>query len=415
MSADHAAPPRPGRRHGGVLDAPARAATAFRSLAGHEPRGVWSAPGRVNLIGDHTDYNDGLVLPFALPHRTAVAAAPRDDGMLSVTTVGDDGRPQQAAPVALADLAPGDVTGWVAYPYGAAWALRDLAGLRSGAELVIVGDVPAGAGLSSSAALECAVALALTELDLAPGDTPPVDRQLLARWMQHAENNFVGAPTGVLDQTASLCCTAGNVLYFDVRSGHVEQVPFDADASALRVVVIDTRASHAIAESAYGDRRRGCEEAAETLGVATLRDVQDRPAPEVLAELPDRLRPLTRHVLTENGRVGEVVQALRAGDTAEIGELLTASHASLRDDFRVSAPELDVAVDAALAAGALGARMTGGGFGGSAIALVPESRETAVGRAVRTAFDEHGFRPPRVFSSVPSAGAGRDGVLVTGS
>lgn len=389
--------------------APGRAAEAFRRLHGHDPAGVWSAPGRVNLIGEHTDYNDGLVLPFALPHRTAVAAARREDGVLSVTTVGADGRPQRATPVPVADLAPGCVSGWAAYPYGAAWALREAggAGAGGGAELVVVGDVPAGAGLSSSAALECAVALALTELDPADGDGP-VDRQRLARWMQHAENDFVGAPTGVLDQTASLCCTAGHVLFLDVCSGRIEQVPFDARAARLRILVVDTRANHALADSAYGDRRRSCEEAAKTLGADTLREVQERPLQEVLDALPERLRPTTRHVLTENERVRQVVELLRDTGPAGIGPLLSASHASLRDDFRVSAPELDVAVDASLAAGALGARMTGGGFGGSAIALVGEDTAERVEQAVREAFAGAGFPAPRVFAATPAAGAGRD-------
>ncbi|MFB9902573.1 galactokinase [Allokutzneria oryzae] len=386
-----------------------RAAESFTAELGRAPLGVWSAPGRVNLIGEHTDYNDGFVLPFALPHRIAVAAAPRPDGLLAVTTISDNGKAQRAEPVAVADLEPGSVTGWPAYPSGVAWALRRQGLDIGGADLVIAGDVPAGAGLSSSHALECAVALALLglaghELD---ADGAPT-RAEIAKWVQHSENDFVGAPTGLLDQTASLCCTRGNVLFLDVRSGESEQVPFDAAAKDLAVLVIDTRANHSLADSAYGDRRRGCERAAELLGVPALRDVTVDDLPSALRRLPEELGPLARHVVTENARVLETVALLRAGKMAEIGPLLTGSHESLRDDYRVSCAELDVAVDAALAAGALGARMVGGGFGGSAIALVPTEILRDVRQAVTAAFAERSFTQPRLFVAVPAAGAGRD-------
>ncbi|MEU4744567.1 galactokinase [Actinosynnema sp. NPDC023658] len=380
-----------------------RAVTAFTRLHGAAPDGVWSAPGRVNLIGEHTDYNDGFVLPFALPHRTAVAASPRDDGRLHVATVGDDGSVQQASPVAVSDLEPGVVGGWAAYAAGVAWVLREQ-GVTGGANLVIAGDVPAGAGLSSSHALECAVALALLGL----ADRPVDDLPQIARWVQRAENDFVGAPTGLLDQTASLCCTEAHVLFLDVRSFKSEQVPFDAASQGLEVLVIDTRASHSHTDGGYGARRAGCEEAASILGVPALRDVDVADVDDALARLPERLRPLARHVVTENERVLEAVELLRSGRLAELGPLLDASHASLRDDYRVSAPELDVAVDAAKAAGALGARMIGGGFGGSAIALVPVERHDEVVARVPAAFAERGWTTPRTFTAVPSAGAGRD-------
>ncbi|MGM1062125.1 galactokinase [Saccharothrix sp. Mg75] len=380
-----------------------RASGAFERLRGDAPAGVWSAPGRVNLIGEHTDYNDGFVLPFALPHRTAVAASPRDDGMLHVATLGDDGGVQRAEPVAVADLEPGGVPGWAAYPAGVAWALREQ-GVTGGADLVIAGDVPAGAGLSSSHALECAVALALLDLAGRPADDLP----RVARWVQRAENDFVGAPTGLLDQTASLCCTEAHVLFLDVRSFKAEQVPFDAAAHGLEVLVVDTRANHSHTDGGYGARRAGCEEAAGLLGVPALRDVHVAELDGALDRLPDRLRPLVRHVVTENERVLAAVELLRTGRLAELGPLLDASHASLRDDYKVSVPELDAAVDAAKAAGALGARMVGGGFGGSAIALVPVDRHDEVVARVRSAFAEHGWTAPRTFTAVPSAGAGRD-------
>ncbi|MET0135839.1 MAG: galactokinase [Kibdelosporangium sp.] len=380
----------------------ARAAEAFQRLHGRRPAGVWSAPGRVNLIGEHTDYNDGYVLPFALPHRTAVAASPREDDVLTVSTLHDRGRAETAAPVRIAELEPGAIAGWPAYPSGVAWVLREQ-GIDGGADLVIAGDVPAGAGLSSSHSLECATALALLGL---AGSQPSAGD--IAKWIQHAENDFVGAPTGLLDQTASLCCTEAHVLFLDVRSGEAEQVPFDADRHGLEVLVIDTRASHSHTESGYGDRRRGCERAAELLGAPALRDVDLAGLDAAVDKLPEDLRPLVRHVVTENDRVLQTVALLRADEYAEIGPLLSASHASLRDDYRVSCDELDVAAEAAEAAGALGARMIGGGFGGSAIALVRAESRTEVEATVAEAFAGRGFAAPRMFTAVPSAGAGQD-------
>ncbi|MCO1575078.1 galactokinase [Crossiella sp. SN42] len=406
-----------------------RAAEEFRARIG-EPTGVWSAPGRVNLIGEHTDYNDGYVLPFAIPHRIAVAGAARTDGLLQVATLGDDGKLNQADPVPVADLTPGKVTGWAAYPSGVAWSLRENGIPVTGATLLIAGDVPAGAGLSSSHALECATALALLDLSghpavpgpsnsavPGPGHSPgqpafsgglAPDLPTLARWIQRAENDFVGAPTGLLDQTASLRCVEGHALFLDVRSGETEQVPFNAAASGLEILVIDTRASHSHTDGGYAARRAGCEEAARLLGIPALRDVSLDGLAEAEAALPENLRPLVRHIVTENARVLAAVDHLRAGDLAEIGPILTASHASMRDDYRISCLELDVAVDSALKAGALGARMTGGGFGGSAIALVRVEDGERVRAEVTAAFAAHKLTPPRLFSGVPAAGAGRD-------
>ncbi|KID30589.1 galactokinase [Prauserella rugosa] len=382
------------------------AARAFRSVHGTPPTGVWSAPGRVNLIGEHTDYNDGFVLPFALPHRLAVAAAPRDDRMLSLATVGSDGRVQSEEPIGLDELKPGNPEDWAAYPAGVAWVLREY-GIDRGADLVIAGDVPTGAGLSSSAAIECASAIAL--LGLTGEDDQDAERRAeIARWCQRAENEFVGVPTGVLDQTASMCCVEGHVLFLDVRSGHTEQVPFNAAGAGLSVLVIDTRVKHSLGGSEYGDRREGTEKAARLLGLDALRDVTPETMDEALRRLPEDLVPLVRHVVTENARVLEAVEHLRRGRIADIGPVLDASHVSMRDDYRISCPELDLAVDTARTAGALGARMTGGGFGGSAIALVRESDRHAVETAVTTAFETAGYRAPRLFVAVPSAGAGRD-------
>ena len=392
---------------------PQRAADEFHRMYRRAPKGIWSAPGRVNLIGEHTDYNDGFVLPFALPNRIAVAASSRTDGMLYVTTIAETGQSQQATPIRVDELQPGVATGWAAYPSGVVWSLRDqgIDSVRTGADLVITADVPAGAGLASSHALECAVALALLGLaGVQPGgntaDSPSLTD--IARWVQHAENDFVGAPTGILDQTASLCCTAGHALFLDVRTGHGEQVPLNATAAGLQLLVMDTRTSHSHAGGEYGARRKGCEQAAAVLGVSALRDIELADVDGALSRLPEKLRPLVRHVVTENARVLTTVRRLRAGRLAEIGPLLSGSHRSLRDDYRVSSAVLDLAVDAALDAGALGARMTGGGFGGSAIALVPEAAQGEIKRAVLAAFAEHAYAEPRLFTAAPSAGAGRD-------
>ncbi|AUS77818.1 galactokinase [Actinoalloteichus sp. AHMU CJ021] len=384
-----------------------RAARTFQELHGRAPEVVWSAPGRANLIGEHTDYNGGLVLPFALPYRIAVAASPREDGLVGMTTVDDSGHARAAAPVPLAEVEPGDVTGWSAYPAGVAWVLRDAGLQREGVELVIAGDVPSGAGLSSSAALECAVALALLDLAGRPV-TDDSDRVQVARWAQLAENDFVGAPTGVLDQMASLCCQEAHLLLYDVSTEEREQVPFDPASEGLEVLVIDSGTRHEHSESGYADRRAGCEQAVKQLGVTSLSAIEPRELPERLSQLDPALRPLARHVVTENQRVRDTVALLRTGRTWEAGALLTESHVSLRDDYRVSCPELDLAVDVAVEAGAAGARMMGGGFGGSGIALVETERGPAVRRAVTDAYRAEGLTDPRFFSAVPAAGAGRD-------
>jgi galactokinase len=374
----------------------------FRSAYGAAPAGSWRAPGRVNLIGEHTDYNEGFVLPFALPHAAVVAAAPRTDGVVRATITG-----QPDVVTADVDAAPGSVEGWAAYVVGVAWALAAAGHGVEGADLALASDVPVGAGLSSSAALECAVAVALDDVfDLG------LSRTELALAGQRAEHDYVGAPTGVMDQMAAMHGRAGALVFLDTRSLEVRHVPADFAADGLAVVVVDTRASHSLKDGAYGERRASCERAASILGVRALRDVAVADLEPVLAQLPDdETRRRVRHVVTEDDRVLRTVDLLEAGRSREVGPLLTASHVSLRYDYEVSAPELDVAVDAALDAGAHGARMTGGGFGGSAIALVDADRVDAVAAAVTAAFDERGFREPRTFAAVPSDGAG----AVTGS
>jgi len=356
----------------------------------------------VNLIGEHTDYNEGFVLPLALPHRVVASAGSNDRDRIRVLSRQSDDRP---ADVDLGSLRPGAVDGWPAYVAGVVWALREAGHELGGIDLVVDGNVPAGAGLSSSAALECAVALAVDEtFGLA------IARPDLARLARRAENEFVGVPSGIMDQSASLLCREGHVLFLDTRSLEVEQVPLDLGKAGLELLVVDTRAPHRLADGEYASRRRDCERGAAALGVPFLRDVSAEDLASTLARIEDdTTRRRVRHVVTEDARVLEVVDMLRGGRVQEIGPVLTASHASLRDDFEVTVPELDTAVEAALAGGALGARMTGGGFGGCVIALVPTELREDVGESVRRAFAERGFTPPRLFVTRASPGAVRLG------
>lgn len=359
--------------------------------------GRWAAPGRVNLIGEHTDYNDGFVLPLALPQRTVVHAARASDG--APTVVSSAQAPDDEVSFRTAELKPGRLTGWGSYVAGVAWALREAGHAIGDLTVSVDSDVPLGAGLSSSAALECAVALAWTELsDL------HIDRSELARLCRRAENEFVGAPTGIMDQMASLYGRAGHLVFLDTRSLVVEQVPLDLAAAGLVLLVVDTRAPHRLVDGEYAERRRSCDAAVAALGVPALRDARL----DDLAGLPDLLRRRARHVVTENARVLAVVETLRSGaDPREIGPLLTESHVSLRDDFEVTVPEVDVAVDALLAAGAHGARITGGGFGGCVIALVDADHAGTAVAAVEKEYARHGFSPPATFTAEPAAGAHR--------
>ncbi|WP_241833014.1 galactokinase [Streptomyces caatingaensis] len=375
-------------------------ADAFRAVFGRACAGVWSAPGRVNLLGEHTDYNGGSVLPLALPLRTWAAAAPRADGLLRLHSALFPGEPVE---VAAAGLAPGAVRGWAAYPAGVAWALRRAGYGTGGADVHVETDVPLGAGLSSSAALEVAVALALTG-----AVEREADRLVLARLVREAEHAFAGVPCGIMDQAAAACCTTGHVLHLRTRDLALRQVPFDPVAHGLRLLVVDTGVAHALRDGAYAARRAGCEAGARALGVRLLCDLDPGQLDGALGALDEPLRPLVRHVVTEEERVGRAVARLEAGDPRSVGGLLTAGHASLRDDFAVSCAELDLAVAAALRAGALGARMTGGGFGGSAVVLAEEAAAGRVGREVAAAFAAAGHRPPRVLPVEPGDGARRD-------
>jgi galactokinase len=372
------------------------ATSLFAQQYGEQARGAWRAPGRVNLVGEHTDYNEGFALPLAIGPGISAAAARREDGLLALTSRQSDGADVR---LPLDELRPGSVDGWAAYPAGVAWALRAAGYPIGGVSMAFDSDLPLGAGLSSSAALECSVALALTELH---GLTVP--RPQLADIARRAENDFVGAPTGIMDQSAALLCQAGHALLLDCRSGIGTAVPLDPPAAGLALLVIDTRVRHALTDGGYGSRRKACEDAAAALGVRSLRDITDS---SELVGLDPLLQRRARHVVTENSRVLAAAALLRAGQLASIGPLLTASHASLRDDFEVSWPAADATVEAALQAGACGARMTGGGFGGSVIALVYADRAPALRAAIASRFAREGWPAPRFIEAVPSAGARR--------
>ncbi|MCW2934925.1 MAG: galK [Actinomycetia bacterium] len=377
------------------------ACAGFRAVFGRQPAGVWSAPGRVNLIGEHTDYNLGHVLPFAIDRRTYAAVALREDGIARVASALGG---EQVA-VELLAVTARTVSGWSAYPLGTARELTREAGResRQGFDAYFVSDVPVGAGLSSSAAIECALALALDEL-WGTG----LSRQALVAATCRAENDVVGAPTGILDQSASLLSHADSALFIDCADGSSETVPLGLDQAGLEILVIDTRVEHKHAAGGYRSRRSSCDRAARLLGVRALRDVTLAEVEQARGRLDDETFRRARHVVTEDARVLETVEVLRELRPRGVGPLMVASHESLREDFEVTVPELDAAVATALAAGALGARMTGGGFGGSAIALVEKPAGDRAAAEVRTAFSARGFREPTVFVATPSDGARRD-------
>lgn len=365
------------------------------------PAGVWSAPGRVNLIGEHTDYTGGLVMPLAIEQRAFIAARPRSDRTVRAVAAGHG-----VESVSLDDVGLGSPSGWLGYLAGAAWVAeraRTQAAPQHGWDLALVSDVPVGAGLSSSAALTCATLLAMNDLD-----GWSVERQELARWAQRVEHEVAGIPCGIMDQTASLQCTSDHVLYLDTRSDERVQVPWPAPETGFALLITNTNAPHMLVDGQYAERRRLCEEATMILGVPSLREATLADVEAAGENLTSRQAACARHVVSENARVLRTREALEAGRAMEIGPELTASHASLRDDFRVTVPQSDLAVDTALEAGARGARMTGGGFGGCTIALVDAESATVIGSAIDAAFAAAGFTAPEHFLALPSAGARRE-------
>ena len=365
----------------------------FLETFGAEPDLVAAAPGRVNLIGEHIDYSDGFVLPFAIKDRTLVAARKRGDSTVRIASAQ---RRNKIVTVDISKVKPGLKGEWERYALGVLWAL----GVKEGVDVLIDGHVPLGAGLSSSAALECSVATAMNHLfDLG------FNLEELARLTQKAENQYVGVPCGIMDQSVSLMATQGSALLLDCRDLTTKNIPFDVASSGLELLIIDTQAHHALTDGGYAERRASCESVVAKLGITSLRELSMEQLENSRGLLTETEFVRARHAVTEMKRVLECVEALSNSDFAKVGQLINQSHTSLRDDYTVSCPELDTAVEAALAAGALGSRMVGGGFGGSAIALIQASKTTETIKSVEKAFSSKGFKAPRFFTSLPSQGA----------
>ncbi|WP_062077446.1 galactokinase [Demequina globuliformis] len=377
-------------------------ADAFAAAYGRAPEGVWSAPGRVNLIGEHTDYNNGFVLPFAIDYRTQAAIARREDREIHLRSTFADGE----VVASLDALDPATMDGWSAYVLGVAWAAADAGVSMEGAfglDILIDSRVPVGAGLSSSAALECAAGVAFNDLwgwDL--------DKLAIARLGRVAENTAVGAPTGLLDQAASMLGKEDHVVFLDCLTEEARPVPLHLREEGLGILVMNSNVEHEHATGGYGDRFRSCERGAKELGVESLREVDRDGLERALEVLDAETLRRVRHVVTENERVLATVDTLEEHGPRALGPLLDASQESMRDDFEITVREIDLACEAAVAGGAIGARMTGGGFGGSSIALVPLDKADAIADAVRAALAQAGLREPTIFPVVPSEGARRD-------
>jgi galactokinase len=365
----------------------------FLETFGEESDLVAAAPGRVNLIGEHIDYSEGFVLPFAIKDRTLVAARKRDD---SIVRIASAQRRNKIISVDINEVKPGLKGEWERYALGVLWSM----GVKSGVDLLIDGHVPLGAGLSSSAALECSVATAMNHLfDMG------FSLEELARLTQKAENQYVGVPCGIMDQSVSLMATNGFALLLDCRDLSTRNIPFDVASHGLELLIIDTQAHHALTDGGYAERRASCESVAAKLGVKSMRELTIEQLDSSRNKLSESEYIRARHAVTEMKRVLDCVEALASEDFTQVGQLLNQSHNSLRDDYTVSCPELDTAVEASLAAGALGARMVGGGFGGSAIALIQASKTSQTISAVEKAFADKKFKAPRFFTSLPSQGA----------
>jgi galactokinase len=368
-------------------------ASKFQEVFQSTPEVIAAAPGRVNLIGEHVDFLDGFVLPFAIKDVTTVAIARNNLGKIRVASVQENLKVEE---IALKDLAPLTGTPWTRYPVGVIWALE----LNEGLDLLIDGKVPLGAGLSSSAALEAAVATALNKLfDL------NIDLPALSRICQKAENLYVGMPCGIMDQSVSIMATEGHALLLDCRDLSTEQIPFDIAPHGLGLLVIDTQVHHELVDGGYAERRASCEKAVADLKIKTLRDI----SVDDFVARKNELDPTTFirafHAVTEMRRVMDAVAALKKEDFVTFGKIVTEAHISLRDNYTVSCPELDLAADTANENGALGARMIGGGFGGSAIALLKSEDVEKVKSKISEAFANKGFKEPRFFISTPAAGA----------
>ena len=368
-------------------------ASKFQEVFGTRPDIIASAPGRVNLIGEHVDFLDGFVLPFAISDATTVAIAKNSSNKIRCASIQKKGA---VSTIDCANIAPKSGEAWTRYPIGVLWSL----GIETGIDILVDGQVPLGAGLSSSAALECAVATAINEL-FNLGLTLPE----LARAAQRAENIYVGMPCGIMDQSVSLMATEGNALLLDTRDLSIEQIPFNIAPLGLELLVIDTQVHHALVDGGYAERRASCEKAIADLGITSLRDISISEFVARKPELDEKTYLRAFHGVTEMKRVLDAVALLKAGDFVGFGEIVTAAHISLRDNYTVSCPELNLAVDTALKFGALGSRMIGGGFGGSAIALIKAKDSELIKSEIKSGFMKARFKSPRFFSALPSAGA----------
>jgi galactokinase len=367
--------------------------SAFQELFGHKAEVLAEAPGRVNLIGEHIDYSEGFVLPFAIADRTYAAIARNNDGLVRIAS---QQRKNRIFTIDINDVKPGSAGDWEKYVLGVIWTLD----ISSGVDILVDGHVPSGAGLSSSAALECSVAVGLNAL-FSLGKT----LEDLARGTQKAENDYVGMPCGIMDQSVSLMGREGSALLLDCRDLSTESVPFDVASQGLELLIIDTQAHHALVDGGYAERRASCESVASKFSIPSMRNLSMEILDSRKSEITEVEYIRARHAVTEIARVKDAVAALKASDFTTLGRLINESHISLRDDYTVSCPELDAAVDASLAAGAIGSRMVGGGFGGSAIALIKADQIDAVKEAIKKSYAAKGFKAPRFFTSLPSAGA----------
>ena len=375
------------------------AAELFEKQFGYKPAGVWSAPGRVNLIGEHTDYNEGFVLPFAIDRRTYAAVGLRSDQLARIAS----SFAGEVIEFEISKISKGSVAGWSAYPLGVAWALMQAGATSKGFDLYVESNVPVGAGLSSSAAIECSVALALNDLWGAG-----LSKNVLAKVGQKAENEIVGAPTGIMDQTASLLGQADHAVFLDCRTLDAKATALSLEENGLEIWVMDTGVAHRLTDGGYAARRASCEKASELLGVSSLRDVTVESLEASKHLLDDVVYKRAKHVVTENERVQQTVKLLAESGPRSIGQLMIDSHSSMRDDFQISITELDVAVETALSKGAIGSRMTGGGFGGAAIALIESQKAASLTKAVIEKFQKEGFEKPEIFKVIPDAGAKRE-------
>ena len=366
---------------------------AFLAQFGEEPEVIAQAPGRVNLIGEHIDYSNGFVLPFAIDAVTTVAIRRRADDVVTVVSAQ---QPNDVVSISQAQIAQKKGDGWAKYVLGVMWSLE----IKSGVDIYVDGRVPLGAGLSSSAALECSTAIALNHL-FALGK----NSQELALLTQRAENEYVGVPCGIMDQSVSLMAIRGHALLLDCRDLSTEQIPVDFAGAGLRLLIIDTRAHHALVDGGYAERRASCESAAKKLGVVSMRDLTTSELEAKRTLLSDIEYRRARHAVSEIARVLEAVKLLQKKDFLGFGRLLNQSHLSLRDDYNVSCTELDLAVETANSHGAIGARMVGGGFGGSAIALIRDQDAGRISQAIEQAFAKKELTAPRFFDSLPSEGA----------